>query len=128
MKRFLSHSKQYKHLISLLPSASQNVANFVGKVTQSHDTSDWILDNGASEHLTYDAPFLSHMKTTSYSLPVRLPNRKTVHVHSVGQIKLLDMVLDHVLHIPFFKCNLFSVRRLTKALQCLVTFFPSFCV
>ena len=43
--------------MSLLPSASQNIANFASKVTQSHDVLDWILDSGASEHLTCDEPF-----------------------------------------------------------------------
>ncbi|KAB5552380.1 hypothetical protein DKX38_009691 [Salix brachista] len=32
-----------------------NVANFVGKVTHSADTTDWILDSEASEHLTCDS-------------------------------------------------------------------------
>jgi hypothetical protein len=38
------------------------------------------------------------------------------------------MTLNHVLYIPSFKCNLLSISRLTKTLQCSVTFFPSFCV
>jgi hypothetical protein len=49
-------------------------------------------------------------------------------MHSISQIKLSNMTLNHVLYIPSFKCNLLSISRLTKALQCSVMFFPSFCV
>ena len=101
--------------MSLLSSACQNIANFVGKVTQSHDVSNWILDSGASKHLTCDEPSLFNVKI-SFSLPVILPNETTVPMHSIGQIRLPNMILNHVLLIPSFKCNLLSIRRLTKDL------------
>ena len=62
----------------------------------------------------------------SSSLPIRLPNETTIPVHSIGQIRLPNMILNNVLHIPSFKCNLLSISRLTKALQCFVTFFSIF--
>ena len=113
--------------MSLLPSTNQNIANFVGKVTHSYDTIDWILYSGASEHLTCDALVVSDTKAPSHYLLVKLLNGTFVPVHSVGQIQLSNMTLNHVLYIPFFKCNLRSISKLTKALQCSVTFFPSFC-
>jgi len=76
--------EQYEQLMSLLPSTNQNIANFVGKVTHSSDTIDWILDSGASEHLTCDALAVSDTKTPSHYLPVKLPNGTSVPVHFVG--------------------------------------------
>jgi hypothetical protein len=114
--------------MSLPPSTNQNIANFISKVTHSSDTTDWILDSGASEHLTCDALAVSDTKTPSHYLPIKLPNGTSVPVHSVGQIQPSNMTSNHVLYIPSFKCNLLLISRLTKALQCSVTFFPSFCV
>ncbi|GJY40837.1 zinc finger, CCHC-type containing protein [Tanacetum coccineum] len=37
-------------------------------------------------------------------------------------------IVKDVLHVPKFKCNLLSVSRLSKELQCAVTFFPEFCI
>jgi len=94
--------------MSLLPSTNQNIANFVSKVTNSSDTIYWILDSGASKHLTCDALIVSDTKTPSHYLPVKLPNGTSAPVHSVSQIQLSNMTLTHVLYIPFFKCNLFQ--------------------
>jgi len=127
-KGFNLTQEQYELLMSLPPSTNQNIANFISKVTHSSDTIDWILDSGASKHLTCDALAVSDTKTPSHYLPIKLPNGTSVPVHFVGQIQLSNMTLNHVLYIPSFKCNLLLISRLTKALQCSVTFFPSFCV
>lgn len=37
------------------------------------------------------------------------------------------MNIDKVLHIPNFSCNLLSVSRVTKDMQCAITFLPNFC-
>jgi len=36
--------------------------------------------------------------------------------------------MKNVLHVPDFKFNLLSVSQITKALSCVVLFFPEFCV
>lgn len=38
------------------------------------------------------------------------------------------MSLDKVLYVPKFHVNLLSVSKLTRALRCIVTFYPDFCV
>ena len=83
--------------MSLLRSTNQNIANFVGKVTHSSNTRDWILDSGASKHITCDALAVCDIKTPSHYLPVKLLNGTSVPVHSVGQIQLSNMTLNHVL-------------------------------
>jgi hypothetical protein len=107
-KGFNLTKKQYEQLMSLLPFTNQNIANFISKVTNSSDTIYWILDSGASKHLTCDALVVFDAKTLSHYLPVKLPNGTSVLVHSVSQIQLSNMTLNHVLYIPSFKCNLFQ--------------------
>lgn len=43
-------------------------------------------------------------------------------------VKLDYLTLDFTLHVPNFFTNLLSVSRLTKSLNCLVTFFSTSCV
>lgn len=39
-----------------------------------------------------------------------------------------DTVLDGVLYVPNFHCNLISIGQLTQALNCSMTFTSTFCV
>lgn len=39
-----------------------------------------------------------------------------------------SLTLSSVLHVPDFSTNLLSISSLTKALNCKVTFYPSYCV
>lgn len=52
-----------------------------------------------------------------------------VPVQALGHVKLnKQLVLDQVLGIPNFNFNLLSVSKLTKDLNCVLTFWPTFCV
>ncbi|GJZ02841.1 leucine-rich repeat protein [Tanacetum coccineum] len=56
-------------------------------------------------------------------------NGEAVPVEGRGECALPSgAIIKDVLHVPKFKCNLLSVSRLSKELQCAVTFFPEFCI
>lgn len=58
---------------------------------------------------------------------VYLPNGDTTQVTHVGSCALSDKsIISNVFYLPKFKYNLMSVSKLTKELDCLVTFFPNF--
>lgn len=60
---------------------------------------------------------------------VFLPTRDVVFVTHIGSSIISDgHIPDNVLHIPNFKFNLLSISQVIKALQCLVVFFPDFCI
>ncbi|GJR14948.1 putative RNA-directed DNA polymerase [Tanacetum coccineum] len=64
-----------------------------------------------------------------YEQPVTIPNGEAVPVEGRGECALPSgAIIKDVLHVPKFKCNLLSVSRLSKELQCAVTFFPEFCI
>lgn len=48
--------------------------------------------------------------------------------HSGNTTVLKDQNISDVLFIPYFKYNLLFVSQITKELQCLVAFFPDFCI
>lgn len=93
--------------------------------------SDWIIDTGASNHMTSRLELLQ----THKSLPmtkkniVHLPNGNAVKISHTGSTYVLNnQSIYNVLYILDFKFNLLSVSQLTKELMFLVGFFPDFCI
>ncbi|KAM0025673.1 hypothetical protein Hdeb2414_s0021g00577311 [Helianthus debilis subsp. tardiflorus] len=90
---------------------------------------DWIVDSGAIEHITNQVDLLDNKRRNSFETPVIIPNGDNVPVEGRGDYVLPGGAeVKEVLYVPKFNCNLLSVSRLTKNLQCAVTFFPDFCV
>ncbi|KAJ9540324.1 hypothetical protein OSB04_026830 [Centaurea solstitialis] len=101
-------------------------ANMAGKATSLNT---WIIDSGASEHITFDGAILENQTRSGDEMAVKIPNGEPIPVMSVGNTSLPnELKIDNVLNIPAFKCNLLSVSKLTKALRCALIFFPDFCV
>ncbi|CAH9138265.1 unnamed protein product [Cuscuta epithymum] len=93
------------------------------------DTRTWIIDSGASEHITCDITNLFNVSTHSSEPAVRIPNGELVPVSAVGSLYLSNgFHLRRVLFIPQFQCNLLSASRLTGDLNCTLTFFSDFCI
>ncbi|XP_076904346.1 uncharacterized protein LOC143559751 [Bidens hawaiensis] len=89
----------------------------------------WIIDSGATEHFTYDDSILKNITTRNFKGPVTIPNGASIPVEGRGDCTLSNgMTIKNVLHVPDFKCNLLTVSKISNDLQCVVTFFPSFCV
>ena len=115
-------------------------AHFTGMtITGSHSstscavlntiTGSWIIDTGASDHMTYDLSLFS--RTTSLSTPIKvtLPDGTLKPVTLVGDIQLSPtLTLQTVLFVPDFKYNLFSVAKFLDDSSCCTTFYPTHCV
>ena len=86
----------------------------------------WIIDSGATDHIS-PSPHLLHKK--SMCDYVQMPNGGKAIIESVGSVQATPLLkLDDVLHVPNFQVYLLSVSKLTESLQCIVIFFPTFCV
>ncbi|KAK3019009.1 hypothetical protein RJ639_003617 [Escallonia herrerae] len=90
-------------------------------------TKPWILDSGATDHITSDPTLFT--QTNSSSIPsVNLPTGSSASINSIGTIPVIsNITLDNVLCVPSFRLNLMSVSKLTNDLNCFVILFPSFC-
>ncbi|KAI5324129.1 hypothetical protein L3X38_033202 [Prunus dulcis] len=88
----------------------------------------WVIDTGATDHMTYDPGQLtSH--TPSSQLVVSNANGTPSPVIGEGSLSLSDsLTLDSVLIVPSLHHNLLSVAQITTALNCTVTFWPTHCV
>ncbi|KAL9432699.1 hypothetical protein AB3S75_027676 [Citrus x aurantiifolia] len=115
------------------PSPSANVAHpgIIGKASVCSVTSKnrmWIIDTGASEHMTRDFSKLKSVLPSSQSV-ISTANGSTSPIIGEGSITLSNtLTLDTVLVVPSLEYNLLSVSQITSTLACTVTFWPTFCV
>lgn len=106
---------------------SSNTAGNSLKLTVG--THDWIVDSGATNHMTYKSDMLVQKKSIppNNSNQVYLPNGHTTTVTHTGSCNITEHDnIDNELVIPEFKNNLLSVSKLTRDLYCSVSFFPDF--
>lgn len=131
-------AEEYKQIMALLRNKNGNdqpLANATGIFTpnydniehDAHSTLYWIMDSGATDHVSHLSP--THNKNKAPHDFVGLPNGETAAIENIGSVQLSsDLSLDGVLHVPKFHVNLISVSRLTQTLNCIVIFYPDFCV
>ncbi|XP_075092494.1 retrovirus-related Pol polyprotein from transposon RE1 [Nicotiana tabacum] len=92
---------------------------------------NWIIDIEASNHMTSQLDALTSCPSipSSEKFKVQLPTGNVVSVsHKETSLVLRNNNISNVLYIPEFKYNLLSISQLTKELQCMVAFFPDFCI
>ncbi|RVX23157.1 Retrovirus-related Pol polyprotein from transposon RE2 [Vitis vinifera] len=89
----------------------------------------WIVDTGASDHMTGDAAILQNYKPSNGHSSVHIADGSKSKIAGTGSIKLTkDLYLDSVLHVPNLDCNLLSISKLARDLQCVTKFYPNLCV
>ena len=92
---------------------------------ESHSTLYWIVDSGATYHISHLTPTHNNIKA-SHDF-VDFLNGGHVAIEIIGSIKLSKYLsLDGVLHVPKFRVNLISMSKLTRALKCIVIFYLDF--
>ena len=92
-------------------------------VSHSHDF--WIIDSGATDHMTNQYSKLYNFE--SYTTPslVSIANGRGVPVLGRGKVKLIsDSVESTALYVPSFPFQLLSVGRITNSLNCRAIFSP----
>jgi hypothetical protein len=89
----------------------------------SETSHTWILDSGASRHMTADKKLLKDYRKFDVPESVRLGDGRTVEAYGSGQVKItvetapgkqLTTEMSSVLYVPKLACNLFSVRAVTQ--------------
>lgn len=98
------------------------IVNMTGKITKTNNS--WVIDYGASDHVTYREDWLKNIKKGDYTT-FTIPNGDKVELKRIGDIHFSKgFNLKGVLNIPEFKCNLLSVSKITRDLNCSLTFLP----
>jgi len=137
--------QQIEQLLKLLPSAHSTSNktssydideeidyNFAGIAYCScakTTSAAWILDTGATDHMTPSNSKLHTCKLTQERSHIKLPNGNTASIAAIGNIRLAhDLVLNDTLLVPKFKFNLLSVSKLTRDNNCVAIFYPQVCL
>ena len=99
-------NEQYQMLIKHLSIENSKVkddacANMAGKNSRS-----WIVDTGATEHMTHDVTLLDNKVVFKHDEPVKIPTGDSIPVKGKGTCTLSNgMNVKNVLYIPDFECN-----------------------
>ncbi|KAL9247524.1 hypothetical protein vseg_020950 [Gypsophila vaccaria] len=110
-------------VISDNPKSGLSASTFSGTVSSSSAFSasasmsayDWIIDTGASDHMTSNINLLSNVSALSKPVLVALPDGAVKLVKYSGMLHLSPTItLHNVLVVPEFKHNLLSVGRLVE--------------
>uniref|UniRef100_A0A2N9FUB4 Integrase catalytic domain-containing protein n=1 Tax=Fagus sylvatica TaxID=28930 RepID=A0A2N9FUB4_FAGSY len=94
----------------------------------SSSNSSWVIDSGASDHMTGNSSLLSNISDPCSPFSVTVANGTKTPVQGIGTVSTPNLTFSNVLYLPEFPFNLLSVHKLTVALHCSIAFFPSYCV
>ncbi|XP_060188433.1 uncharacterized protein LOC132617449 [Lycium barbarum] len=107
------------------------ISKFFAAYTSSikrFQTSPWIIDTGASHHMTFDKSLFHSFKLLPHPVSVTLPNSYKVNVHYTGDIVLSEHItLTNVFYVPSFKHNLFSVSQFIEETELEIIFSKKGC-
>ena len=75
----------------------------------------WIIDSGASDHMTYAHHLFSAYSPCVSNLKVKIADGTLSSVAGKGSIRIFESItLNLVLHVLNLSCNLLSISQLTK--------------
>ncbi|XLR08620.1 hypothetical protein S83_036558, partial [Arachis hypogaea] len=129
---FSPTAAQYNQLMTLLQTqqALQDIEPEIcaGEVfsscysNQMAEVSSWIVDSGATTHITNSFKFLENAKPLTNHF-VALPDHTKIRALAIGNVILnSSLILYNVIFIPSFRVNLISVSSLLKLSNCTVLF------
>jgi transposase InsO family protein len=118
---------EYDSLLQRANASSSLLIASGNTCLHSSSSPSWVIDSGASDHMTGNSSLLSHTSSPCSPSFVTVANGTKTPVQGKGTVTTSDLTLSDVLYLPQFPFNLLSVHKLTLALNCSVAFYPSHC-
>ncbi|CAL9005654.1 unnamed protein product [Prunus brigantina] len=113
-------------IVAVVAAASTNLC--VSDSIPGTGSNTWIIDTGASDHMTYDAKFFDELSSNTRDPYITSANGLPSPITGEGTISLTPtMSLSRALLVPNIHCNLLSVGRLLDTLNASATFYPTHC-
>ena len=92
-----------------------------------HSSTPWILDFGASDHISSNKDLFSSLAFLSPLPTITLANGSQTIAKGIGSTcPLPSLPLTFVLYVPDFPFKIFSISKLTCDLHCVLTFSHNF--
>ncbi|RVW83231.1 Retrovirus-related Pol polyprotein from transposon RE1 [Vitis vinifera] len=118
------NKEQMEMLQKLLSQVGSGSTTGIALTASRGGMKPWIVDTGASDHMTGDAAILQNYKPSNGHSSVHIADGSKSKIAGTGSIKLTkDLYLDSVLHVPNLDCNLLSISKLARDLQCVTKFY-----
>ncbi|KAJ9671256.1 hypothetical protein PVL29_027306 [Vitis rotundifolia] len=96
-------------------------------LTHTSSLGPWILDSGASDHISNNKDLFSSITTTSALPTVTLAIGSQTVAKGIGLAHPLpSLPLTSVLYTPECSFNLISISKITRTLNCFITFSDKF--
>lgn len=125
-------NEQYNQLLALINSGNSTpLVNLAGSTCLSSflTKESWIIDSGATDHMASSPQLLTSFIEKFNFPPIKLPTGQTTQISHIGSaIPTTSVPVIDVFVVPAFNFNLLSVSKITKALNCSVTFFLDYCI
>ena len=131
MFRIVSHSSNSSssHQSQRYNNYPQQTPRAYNAMLYNHETPSWLLDSGASHHLTSDLANLSLHTPYNGGEEVQIGNGMGLEIANTGSSLLpsntRNLQLNNVLHVPTIAKNLLSVHKLCNDNNVSVEFFPN---
>ena len=94
----------------------------------SFGKNSWIIDSGASDHISPDLSLFSNVRPVLQQCHITMPNGLPAQVKHIGTVQIgPNLWLKDVLHVPDFQFNLLSISKLTKQTGSHVLFSHEYC-
>ena len=119
----------YLHSNSVASDSTTTLAQQSTSTAYLATQDPWVIDSGATDHMTSTLGLLSNLEQSSILSNVTLANGLTTIVFGLGIANLgPNLSLFSVLYIPNFPFNLLSISKLTKILNCATIFLSTHCI
>lgn len=90
---------------------------------------EWIIDSGASDHMTGNVSCVKDPRVATVEYRINLPNGGTSKITHCGSVMLKNgLTLRDVLVVPEFKHSLLSVKKLIDSENYKVKFYVGWCI
>ncbi|XP_071714667.1 uncharacterized protein [Rutidosis leptorrhynchoides] len=94
----------------------------------SHLTNAWVIDSGATDHVSTSLNLMHNIQHYSKPIYVTLPNGHNTKVTQYGSVNINSAITIHdVFYIPSFSYNLLSVSKMSNHLPLDILFTPLSC-
>ena len=127
--------EQIEYLQRILGSTTKNATathvtttSIESMALYSLKSENWIVDSGASDHMTGLSHVFLDYKPFHGEKMVQVADGKLTNVAGIGTVKIGKLFLKEVLHVPRFTCNLISVGKVVQDNNCSVNFSFDCCV
>ena len=92
-------------------------------------SSTWVINFGATDHMTGNSSLFTTFQSHPSTSIVTLANWSTFCVLGLGTIHLTPLItLTSIMSLPQFSFNLIYISKLTRTLNCSISFFPNYCL